>query len=111
MAYNFHQHGLAGIIVVFELVVYLVDERIDPRNCRKLDASENGALESFREDIIDLGGISELGRARTLVSMLPGRRRKKPDQAYLALERIKETQPRVTGYSTDEAFLQECEYN
>ena len=60
-------NGLAGVVVVLELVVDLVNQGVDAGNRLELDASEDGALEGLRECLVDLGGAGELAK-HTLVS-------------------------------------------
>lgn len=54
-------NGLAGVVVVLELVVDLVDEGVDAGYSLELDASEDGALQRLRECLVYLGGTGELG--------------------------------------------------
>ena len=60
-------NGFAGVVVVLELVVDLVNQGVDAGNRLELDASEDGAFESLGECLVDLGGAGELAK-HTLVS-------------------------------------------
>lgn len=51
---------LAGVVVLFKLVVDCVDEVIESRNDLELDFAENGAFEGFGERFFDFACASEL---------------------------------------------------
>ena len=52
--------GLAGVVVVPELVENMVNQRVDAGYGLELDAPEDGALQGLGECLVDLGSTGEL---------------------------------------------------
>jgi hypothetical protein len=52
--------GLAGVVVVPELVENMVNQRVDAGYRLELDAPEDGALEGLGECLVDFGSAGKL---------------------------------------------------
>ncbi len=52
--------GLAGVVIVAELVVDLVDQGVDAGDGLELNAPKDGALEGLGERLVYLGGAGKL---------------------------------------------------